>query len=171
MANQRRIETWRRIWGEGDIFRGPRDFWMRFFGKNVHFQGTNFSDDLFFSHRPGFSDVPFLYPDFPYLYYVKCRKWPFPHTKNTFLTLFILSRTSDNTTSQNIGETDAWAVPPPQSFLGDRPPVPLGLRPWAYITDEQWWLYMLLLSLFALFSFRNNQGLVDFWFNSWLNFL
>src|SRR6218665_362625 len=45
-----------------------------------------------------------------------------------FFTLFMLSRTSDNTrpTSQNI----AWAVPPPQIFVGGTvPPVPLGLRP------------------------------------------
>src|SRR6218665_2777379 len=34
--------------------------------------------------------------------------------KTQFFTLFMLSRTSDNTTSQNIGETNAWAVPPPQ---------------------------------------------------------
>src|SRR6218665_2894582 len=40
-----------------------------------------------------------------------------------FSTLFVLSRASDNTTSQNIGRTDAWAVPHLE-FLGDRPPVP-----------------------------------------------
>ena len=39
-----------------------------------------------------------------------------------FFTLFVLSRTSDNTTSQNIGGTDAWAVPH-LKFLGDHPPV------------------------------------------------
>src|SRR6218665_901094 len=49
--------------------------------------------------------------------------------KTQFFTLFMLSRTSDNTTSQNIGGTNAWAVPPPQ-ILGDRSPQsPLGLRP------------------------------------------
>src|SRR6218665_1388115 len=38
---------------------------------------------------------------------------------NTFFTLFVLSRASDNTTSQNIGGgADAWAVPPPQIFWG-----------------------------------------------------
>ena len=55
-----------------------------------------------------------------------------------FFTLFILSRASDNTTSQDIGGTDAWAVPPPRiwvgrpptSNLGGVPPVPLGLRLW-----------------------------------------
>src|SRR6218665_2284720 len=49
--------------------------------------------------------------------------------KTQLFTLLVLSRTSDNTTSQNIGGTNAWAVPPPQ-ILGDRPPQsPLGLRP------------------------------------------
>src|SRR6218665_553904 len=43
--------------------------------------------------------------------------------KNTFITLFILSRTSDNTTSQNIGETNAWAVPH-LKLWGARPPSP-----------------------------------------------
>src|SRR6218665_2853303 len=46
-----------------------------------------------------------------------------------FFTLFVLSRASENTTSQNIGGTDAWAVPH-LKFCGDRPPVHLGLRPW-----------------------------------------
>ena len=38
--------------------------------------------------------------------------------KPPFFTLFILSRTSDNTTSQNIG----WTNPPPQIFLGGASP-------------------------------------------------
>src|SRR6218665_3767860 len=50
-----------------------------------------------------------------------------------FFTLFMLSRTSDNTTSQNIGGTNAWAVPPPQILGGPSPPSPLGLRPWSQI--------------------------------------
>src|SRR6218665_1538682 len=43
--------------------------------------------------------------------------------KPPFFTLFILSRTSDNTASQNIGGTNAWAVPH-LKFWGDRPPSP-----------------------------------------------
>src|SRR6218665_2381894 len=53
---------------------------------------------------------------------------PFLTRKTPFLTLFILSRTSDNTTFQNIGETDAWAVPH-LKFWGTVPLFPLGLRP------------------------------------------
>ena len=44
--------------------------------------------------------------------------------KAPFFTLFILSRTSDNTASQNIGGTNAWAVSPPQILGGPSPPVP-----------------------------------------------
>src|SRR6218665_1604407 len=84
----------------------------------------------FFSHRPGFSD-------FTFLYCIKCRIRPFLHQKNHYseknslITQFfysVLSRASDNTTSLNIGGTNAWAVTPPQ-ILGDRP---LGLHPWSH---------------------------------------
>src|SRR6218665_3776164 len=43
--------------------------------------------------------------------------------KPPFFTLFILSLTSDNTTSQNIGGTNAWAVPT-SNFGGTVPSVP-----------------------------------------------
>ena len=79
----------------------------------------------FFSHQSGFPDFIFLFPDFPYLYYVKCHIWPFPHKKNTF---FYSVYTFDNTTSQNIGGTDAWAVPT-SKFGGTVPPVPLPRSP------------------------------------------
>src|SRR6218665_2922914 len=41
-----------------------------------------------------------------------------------FFTLFILSRTSDNTTSQNIGGDGCMGRPPTSNFGGDRPPSP-----------------------------------------------
>src|SRR6218665_1005102 len=50
--------------------------------------------------------------------------------KNFFMTPFftqlVLSHASDNTTSRNIGGTDAWSVGtvPHLKFWGDRPPVP-----------------------------------------------
>src|SRR6218665_2767561 len=49
--------------------------------------------------------------------------------KTQFFTLFMLSCTSDNTTSKNIGGTNAWAVPPPQILGGPSPHSPLGIRP------------------------------------------
>jgi len=73
-------ETWRRVWGDENIFRGPE---WHFSGKNVNF----ISDDLlFFSHRPGFSD-------FTLLYSIKCRIRPFLHQKNHYFGKEFLDRT------------------------------------------------------------------------------
>src|SRR6218665_2745566 len=52
--------------------------------------------------------------------------------KHHFFTLFVLKRASDNTTSLNIGGTNAWAVPPPQIFGGPFPPVPPRSPPLTY---------------------------------------
>src|SRR6218665_216824 len=41
--------------------------------------------------------------------------------KTQFFTLFMLSRTSDNTTSQNIGGDQCMGGPPPQIFGGTVP--------------------------------------------------
>src|SRR6218665_1456047 len=49
---------------------------------------------------------------------------------DTFFTLFVLSRASNNTISQNIGGTDAWAVPTSNLFGWNAPQSPIGLRPW-----------------------------------------
>src|SRR6218665_3698837 len=61
---------------------------------------------------------------------------PFIARKTQFFTLFMLSRTSDNTTSQNIGGTNAWAVPPPQILEGPSPPVPPRSPPLQICTDK-----------------------------------
>src|SRR6218665_3430825 len=44
--------------------------------------------------------------------------------KTQFFTLFMLSRTSDNTTSQNIGRDQCMGGPPTSNFGGTVPPVP-----------------------------------------------
>src|SRR6218665_2967527 len=44
--------------------------------------------------------------------------------KPPFFTLFVLSRTSDNTASQNIGGDQCMGRPPPQIWKGTVPPVP-----------------------------------------------
>src|SRR6218665_817421 len=49
-----------------NCFRGPISGKMSIFRVKI-------SDDLFFSHRLGSSDFPFLFSHFPYVYYVKCR--------------------------------------------------------------------------------------------------
>src|SRR6218665_979239 len=66
-------ETWRRVWGDGQNFRGPRFLNDVLFGQKCPFSRQKFLMICFFSHRPDFSDFPFLLPDFPYAYYVKCR--------------------------------------------------------------------------------------------------
>src|SRR6218665_1412385 len=61
------------------------------------------------------------------------RTTPIPEN-NSFMTPFFLlcscfHTLPTNTTSQNIGGTDAWAVPT-SNFGGPSPQLPLGLRPW-----------------------------------------
>ena len=84
-----------------------------------HFGGKNFWWPSFLVIDQVFQ----IFTDFPDLYFVRYRTQPFPHKKNTFFTFFILWRTSDNTTFQNIGGTYAWAVPH-LKLWGDRPPSP-----------------------------------------------
>src|SRR6218665_1675853 len=52
---------------------------MTFLGGKI----SNNSYDLFFSHRPGFSDFYSLFSDSPYLCCVKCRIYPFFTRKST----------------------------------------------------------------------------------------
>jgi len=80
-------ETWRRVWGDGKIFR------------------PFLVIDQVFRIFPLFS---LIFRIFTLLNIVHN---PFLTRKTPFFTVFILSRTSDNTTSQNIRETNAWAVP------------------------------------------------------------
>ena len=49
---------------------------------------------------------------------------PFLTRKTPFFTRFILSRASDNTSSQNIGGYGCMGRPPPQIFWGTVTPVP-----------------------------------------------
>ena len=65
-----------KLGGTTKFFHGPIS------GKVTIFR-VKISDDLFFSHRLGSSDFPFLFSHFPYVYYVKCRIWLFPHKKTT----------------------------------------------------------------------------------------
>src|SRR6218665_3057151 len=100
------------------FFRGPIS------GKMSIFRAKIFDDlflviDLVLRIFPFFSHIFRMFTMLNVVYdHFLTRKPP-------FFTLFILSRTSDNTTSQNIGgRTNAWAVPPPQIFGGTVPSVP-----------------------------------------------
>ena len=122
-------ETWRRVWWDGNFFRGPR------FPILISFLVIDQVFRIF----------SFFYKIFRIFYYVQWRIWPFPHKNNhyfrkeflydTFFTLFVLLRVSDNTASQNIGGTDAWASPT-SNFRGTVPQSPLGLRPCARATEN-----------------------------------
>src|SRR6218665_3973128 len=106
---------------------------MTFFRKKFPFSQPKFLMTFFFSFTrffgfylsfPRFS-VSFRRTMFNVVYDPFLIRTTTISEKNSFMTplftLFILYRASDNTTSQNIGGTDAWAVPPPQ-VLGGRSP-------------------------------------------------
>src|SRR6218665_630888 len=98
---------------------------MTFLRKKFPFSRPKFLM-TFFSHRPGFSDFSCLFKDFPYLC---CHVIydPFFTRNPLFFTLFVLScfrAHPSNITSQNIGGTDALAVPHLKVW-GNRPPDPL----------------------------------------------
>ena len=99
---------------------------MRFFQEKFPFsrQNLQISDDLFLINDQVFRILPFSSQIFRIFTMLNVVYDHFLTRKTPFLTLFILSRASDNTTFQNIEGTDAWAVPPPQ-ILGDHPPSPL----------------------------------------------
>ena len=121
--------------GGRNIFSRTKISEWRFFGK-FSSSTAKISDDLFSVIHQVFRIFHF----FSQILRMFNVVWPFPHKNNhyfrkeslydTFFSLFVLSRESDNTTSQNIGGTDAWAVPPPPIVWGEpSDPVPLGLRP------------------------------------------
>ena len=124
----------------GAEFGGDQTIFSRLnFRKNFHFQGKNYWWP-FFSRRPGSSDFPFLFPHFPYMFTMLNVVYDHFLTRKTqFFTLFMLSRTFDNMTSQNIGGTNAWAVPHLKFWGGQSPQSPLGLRLW--LIELCWWLY------------------------------
>src|SRR6218665_2217615 len=87
----------------------------------------------FFSHRPNFSDFPFLFLEFPYLYYVKCSISPFPHKKNhyfrkeflydSFFLICSYFRAHPTTLLLKILGDGCMGRSLTSNFGGDRPPV------------------------------------------------
>jgi len=105
-----------------------------FLGKNYfYFHAQKFWWPLF-SHRACFSHFSYDFSRVPYLYCMKCHTciWRFLHQKplfqkiipwwHLFFTLFVLSRASDNATSQNIG--GRMHGPSPTSKFGGPSPSP-----------------------------------------------
>src|SRR6218665_3128348 len=96
---------------------GPKFFCAPISGKISIFM-VKISDDLFFSHRLGSSNFPFLFSHFRMFTMLNVVYDHFLTRKPPFFTLFILSRTSDNTSSQNIGGGPMHGPSPHLKFLG-----------------------------------------------------
>src|SRR6218665_1340086 len=110
-------ETWRRIWGgTKKFFRGPIS------GKISIFR-VQISDDLFFSHRLGSSDFPFLFSYFPYVYYVKMSYMNISSQENHNFSLCAYFHAHPTTLLLKIlGGDQCMGCPPHLKFWGDRPP-------------------------------------------------
>src|SRR6218665_2407398 len=105
-------------------FRGPISGKISIFRVKMSIFRVKISDDLFLVIDLVLLIFPFfshIFRIFTMLYVVYDH---FLTRKTPFFTLFILSRTSDNTTSQNIGGTNAWAVPHLKFWGGPSPQSP-----------------------------------------------
>src|SRR6218665_2559654 len=80
------VETWRRVWGDGQKFRGPRFLNDDFFPEKFPFSRPKFLRTFFFSHRPSFSD-------FPFFTVIKCPIRPFIRKKNHYFKKEFLNKT------------------------------------------------------------------------------
>ena len=101
-------ETCRRVWGGGKFF------YVLAFSHRPHFvcllPVSTVWNLIYNTYDPFLHETP-LYQNKKFLHH-------------TFFSHFILCHASNNTTSRNIGGTDAWAVPPPQIFGETFPPFP-----------------------------------------------
>src|SRR6218665_2942284 len=109
--------------GTKKIFSGPISGKMSIFRVKI-------SDDLFLVIDLVLQIFPFFSHIFRMFTMLNVVYDHFLTRKPPFSTLFILSRTSDNTASQNIGEGQCMGRPPSQILGGPSPQSPLGLRPW-----------------------------------------
>src|SRR6218665_1144059 len=113
------------------------------------------SDDLFFSHRPGFSDFTFLYVSL--LYRIRIR--PFLHQKNHYfgqefldITIFYSVRTFARIRQHYFSKywgNRCMDRSPTSNFGGDRPPVPPRSSPLLPLVILSSWKRL----LFPLLSF------------------
>src|SRR6218665_568703 len=95
-----------KLGGTTKFFRGPISGKVSIFRVKIY-------DDLFLVIDLVLQIFPFFSHIFRMFTMLNVVYDHFLTRKPSFFALFILSRTSDNTTSQNIGGTNAWAVPPP----------------------------------------------------------
>src|SRR6218665_3305759 len=115
-------ETWRRVWGDGKFFHGPT---FQNFRKKLQFSRQKFLM-TFFSHRPGFSDFPFLFQDFPLL---KMSYMTLSSQQKHLSLLCSYFRAHPTTLLLKILGGRMHGPSPTSKFGGDRPPQSaLGLR-------------------------------------------
>jgi len=115
-------ETWRQVWGGRKNFLPTK---MRFFSEKISILAAKFSDDFFLVIDQVFR----IFTDFPDLYFVKCRTWPFPHKKNTlFYTFHTFVHIRQHYFSKYWGGR-MHGPSPHLKLWGGPSPVPLGFRP------------------------------------------
>src|SRR6218665_2147046 len=97
---------------------------MTFFSEKISIFRAKISDDIFLVIDLVFRMFPFFSQIFRIFTMLNVVYHPFLTRKTPFFTLFLLSRTYDDTTSQNIGGTNAWAVPHLKFFWEPSPRSP-----------------------------------------------
>ena len=124
-------ETWRQVWGDGKLFSGPR-FLNDVFSEKMSIFKAKISDDLFLVILGFFLSFPRFFVSFTMFNVVYdhfLTRTTTVSEKNSFMTpflktLFVLSRESDNTTSQNIGGRMHGPSPTSNFFWGPPPNPP-----------------------------------------------
>ena len=111
--------------GGTENFFADQDFWMTLFSENNSIFTAKISDDLSSSHRPGFSDFPFLLPDFPYLYYVTMSYMSLSSQEKHLFLLFSYFPAHPTTLLLKILGGRMHGPSPTSNFGGTVPPVPL----------------------------------------------
>src|SRR6218665_2272844 len=104
---------------------------MTFFSRKITFSWQKFLMTFFLVIDQIFHILHFFPQIFPIFAMLNVIFDPFLTRKTPFLLCsYFDAHPTDNTTSLNIGGTNAWAVPsPPQIWGGPSPQFPLGLRP------------------------------------------
>ena len=108
----------------GAEFGGTKKFFCGPISGKMSIFRVKISDDLFLVIDLVLRMFPFFSHIFRMFTMLNVVYDHFITRKPPFFTLFILSRTSDNTVSQNIGGDQCMGRPPTSNFGGDRPPSP-----------------------------------------------
>src|SRR6218665_1025550 len=128
---------------------------MTYFSEKFPFSGQTFLTTFFLVIDQVFRIFPFFFPQIfriftmlnvvydPFL----TRKTHFFYSVHTFTYI------QQHYTSQNIGGTDAWAVPPPQ-ILGDRPPSSPRSPPMVTMSTYRLFCFKTIVTMSMLFCLK-----------------